>query len=156
MASVLNNFFDQLKSAWEPLTPPDDGSLRLYQAIDTLENEVGLGQHRQFYFEHFEDGLPNQTSGNIYLYDQPVYVFWDRRHRAYELFVRSVNDECQLLSSGFWNGYFPGGGVSSAQLIRVTNDTPKANRRTPLRAGGVPREQTATKCFLFRVRADET
>ncbi len=154
MATALQNFKAALKARWQALTPSVDGSGAAYDFVDTLDEERGLGAHRELCFRLARRSDVATLVGQD-AWDLPVEVYIHRNDRVAEDWRAAAENETHDLERDFDQLVDCGANVISAELIdtEFEENTPQERgARGGLSAFG----EVITATFNFSVLCGES
>lgn len=152
----LQNWKNVMETRITGMTPPDDDSDLNYRFIDSLIEERGHGQHREFLWRVARSArvLAEDSAAMQLEWAVPLQVFFHRRDRTYEAFASAVEDEAADLVFRWSTTTVLGTGVWNANLDRFEVREIEPTAKT--RAGGIPMYEVAVVTFSFRVHTGES
>lgn len=153
MASRLDNFVAVLSTAWEAVSPTDDGTATTYRQIDTLDEERGNGQHREFQWtEPTRARLMSEATLQLE-WQVSAEVFLHRGTRTRSEFRRAISHDVLDLQRAFSQLTNLGAGVIEVVLDDVQIEA--GSSPTKPRAGGARRAAVVRVVFPFRALIGE-
>lgn len=149
---TLATFKSDTETAWEALSPTDDGTSDAYDFVDDLVEERGGGLHRQLIWGPIDSASIQSQTQTQNLYELECYLFLRRNDRTLAAFRTACEEEAIDLqleqegisySAGVFDPVLEGWSVEEV-------DPPSVSR-----SGGVPRVETARIIFKFNVLCQE-
>lgn len=153
MASRLDNFPVVLTEAWEGLTPTDDGTGTTFRQIDTLDEERGNGQHREFQWTEPTRARAMSEATDQLEWSLTAEVFIHRGTRTRREFSRGISHDVRDLQRAFSQLTALGTGVIEVVLDDVSIES--GSSPTKPRAGGARRAAVVRVVFPFRALIGE-
>lgn len=159
MATALQAFKDALKTTWEALTPPSDGSGVAYTFVDALNEERGNGRHRQALWRMASRLEPRLEVALETRWTVVCEVFFARAPlgvvRTYATAAALVEEEVQGLVAAQLQMVSLGTGVTEAVLVDVSIPEETPERESAGMGGGLPQDVVWRARFTFQVTTQE-
>lgn len=145
-----------IQTRFEALTPSSDGTTVPYAVIDTMVEERGNGQHRQFLWGRPQLGsIVGEGSGVQVDWKIDLHFFLARNNRTQDAFARTIALEVSDLIKNY-SAATSWGSAGVLEVILDNFDVEDVILDHPNLAAGIHKSLIARVNFHFRVLTLET